>query len=346
MNKVNKNSVYLIIKESYEKNLKPHMQLISKILRIIVAIVLIAYIIKKVGLERSLEPVLEANPIYILLYFLIFVGMWIIKSFKWKLLIKTFNINYDLKSSFVNTFKGYVFGAITPGRVGDFGRAYYLSKDVDLSIEKSFSTLLVEKVADLLIVISLAFVGGLYILLYLHSDFTMILGIFVAFLVLLSIPFLLKRSTIQDLLRPIHYILIPKKYTSKSSDIFHSLYDGFEYMKTDKKRATFIFLLTLIVWSASFLQTYTIALAVGIHVSFLYFILFIPIATIVTLIPISIAGIGVRDCTMIYLFSLIGVPKFQIFALSILSYLCRYSFLLGGYILLNLCSEKKKNKSG
>ena len=63
---------------------------------------------------------------------------------------------------------------------------------------------------------------------------------------------------------------------------------------------------------------YFIVLALGLDVSLFYIFLFIPIVTIIEILPISILGLGSRDAAIILLFALIGINKENAFAISFL----------------------------
>jgi uncharacterized membrane protein YbhN (UPF0104 family) len=74
---------------------------------------------------------------------------------------------------------------------------------------------------------------------------------------------------------------------------------------------------------------YLIALALGVHLSIWYFLLFIPIISLVTLVPISFSGLGVREGAYVYLFSQVGVEALSAVSMSLGFYGLR---LIGGLI--------------
>jgi hypothetical protein len=63
-----------------------------------------------------------------------------------------------------------------------------------------------------------------------------------------------------------------------------------------------------------------ICYALGFQVPVLYFFLTVPVITAVTLIPVSIAGLGTRDVSMVYFLSLFGIGREAAFAISLLSF--------------------------
>ena len=56
-----------------------------------------------------------------------------------------------------------------------------------------------------------------------------------------------------------------------------------------------------------FIQSYLIVMAMDLSINFITITFFMAISNLVSFIPISISGLGTRDATLIYLFSLIGL---------------------------------------
>ena len=99
------------------------------------------------------------------------------------------------------------------------------------------------------------------------------------------------------------------------------------FFKANKKNVIYGLLLCLPIHIISFFTAYLLAQSLAIDVSFLNISLIIALVWIVTAIPITISGAGVRELSMIYLFSLYGVDAEPATALSI--YLYIISLLLG-----------------
>ena len=81
------------------------------------------------------------------------------------------------------------------------------------------------------------------------------------------------------------------------------------------------------------LANYFVGLAFGVRISMLYFWVFVPITSVVTMIPISLNGLGVREMGYVALFTQAGVPEQVAFSMS----LSFYSFtvisgLIGGVL--------------
>jgi uncharacterized protein (TIRG00374 family) len=80
---------------------------------------------------------------------------------------------------------------------------------------------------------------------------------------------------------------------------------------------------------------YLIAQELKISISYLELLVFIPIIVVITLLPISLGGIGLKEGLWVYLFSRIGLPSEQALLLSVIITILSWLLcLVGGLILL------------
>ena len=78
----------------------------------------------------------------------------------------------------------------------------------------------------------------------------------------------------------------------------------------------------------------TIAWALGIHLPFRIFALFVPIIAIINLLPITFNGLGLREGIYTFLFVPVGVPAATAVSMSLAFYFLRFSAgLLGGLMI-------------
>jgi len=78
-----------------------------------------------------------------------------------------------------------------------------------------------------------------------------------------------------------------------------------------------------------------VARAIGIHLPFQYFLLFVPLLAVIVSLPISVNGIGVREGAGVILFGLVGVDRAHAFSLQFATYLVAVAVsLLGGFVFL------------
>src|SRR3989338_2208404 len=125
----------------------------SKLLPII-GIVLFLYIISRVNINKVIEGFSKIDIFWLFVTFFIFGVGHIIKAIRWKILIDSYGIKYPLMESLKGWMAGYSLSLITPGKVGDFARAYYL-KD-SLGTGKSLTTVIADRVIDVFVLFVMA----------------------------------------------------------------------------------------------------------------------------------------------------------------------------------------------
>jgi uncharacterized protein (TIRG00374 family) len=84
------------------------------------------------------------------------------------------------------------------------------------------------------------------------------------------------------------------------------------------------------------LLAYFIFLSFKIDVPFYYHLVFIPIIQVITLLPLSVAGIGFREGVFIYFYKYLNVPAEISFSISIIYFLVSTGIpaLIGGILIL------------
>ena len=67
------------------------------------------------------------------------------------------------------------------------------------------------------------------------------------------------------------------------------------------------------------------------HVGLGYYFVYVPVIFVISMLPISVAGIGVREGSFVYFFSQVGASKPEAFSLSLAVFLQAVGLaLLGG----------------
>jgi len=214
------------------------------------------------------------------------------------------SIQYNLKDSFIVYLAGIYAGIVTPGRLGEFLKAVYLKSDKGISLSKGMSSVLVDRLFDLYLLIILGLIGiwKFDILGKLSTTSLLLLIIFVLFPL-----FLLNKHLMRKFVGLIYKSVIKKKtqLRHKIEERFEDFYNGINQLINLK--LIYSALLTCLSYLVFFIQCYLIAIAMGISINFIIITLFMAISNLISFIPISISGLGTRDATLIYLFSLIDL---------------------------------------
>jgi uncharacterized membrane protein YbhN (UPF0104 family) len=111
---------------------------------------------------------------------------------------------------------------------------------------------------------------------------------------------------------------LPFHMAGRFGEKFRKLYASCHAYRQERGLLIKVALLAVISHTGAILMVYVLSLALGFRVGVLYFFLLVPLITVVTMLPVSLGGVGVQEGTFVYFFSLVGVPLSGALALSLL----------------------------
>lgn len=92
------------------------------------------------------------------------------------------------------------------------------------------------------------------------------------------------------------------------------------------------FLYSIVIQMLNFWAVYLLAQGLALRLDFITIVMNLPVVILITLLPISISGIGVRESAFIWLFGLAGVAAEKAIALSLLWFLSMVAAGIWGLI--------------
>lgn len=241
---------------------------------------------------------------------MVYSTSYIFRGYRFKYILS--KLGYPLPLSFCS--EGVAISQMTnvviPARLGDLARVYVF-KIKGVPATSILSGLAVERIFDLIVVISLAFVSIATL-----STFDLLSTPFYATILLLALcVFVLLLSRMEN---------VVGKIMKDAGDVMKS---GFLVTST----------VTLIVWTIDSLVCYVILLAFGIS-DFAVVILAVTIANITKAIPITPGGIGTYEAVMTGILTMNGIPSDVAFVVSLVDHTIKntITLLLGGASMLSL----------
>ncbi|MHA1677507.1 MAG: lysylphosphatidylglycerol synthase transmembrane domain-containing protein [Promethearchaeota archaeon] len=290
------------------------------ILKLAFSLILIFFLIKHIDFTILLNNVSKINFILVIFaLFLLFIGV-LISSLKYYYIIKD-NINYKL--TFIQILKYYFIGIFfnnfLPGTIsGDLVRAYKVNKHGKNKFYSFFSIVLERYLGFfsliILVIILVIFQNSL---LSLQKSVQLIL--FLLFIIS-SILFVL---------------LITRSYRILNFNRFlKKIIRNFDIFKT---KTIFIALFFSFIFQGIVLLIYyLIALSLNIQLNFSFLAPIVLISIIITTIPISFQGLGVREGIFIYLLSFYGINAEIAFLLGFLPFILNIIMgIFGGFVYLS-----------
>lgn len=307
------------------------MKIIRFLIGILISLVFLYLAFRRVDLREVSDILLKARLDYFVLAIVFTIIALFVRSFRWQVMLSPHQ-KIKVTSLFQATCFGQMFNNLLPFRLGDLAQAYFLGFREKMSKSMVFSTVILERLMDLvtptLVVIISSFIfilpgkefGGKRFL------------VFVAIILTIFFILLIFRKRIQNII--INLLPSDSKLRKEIERILNSFYSGFYILKHPYKLVGIIGY-TFVLWTFYFLTSYVSMLSVGIELSFWPVILATVITTISVAIPSSPGYIGSWE-----FFAVLGLSLFQINKPQALSYALLYHFtqyatvtLLGLFVL-------------
>lgn len=290
---------------------KTNKKQLTNVLKILVSVGLIAFILSAIDVQKLGVVLANANPLWLIPAILFSFGGVLARVRRWKELLDSLSLRVSFWELTQIYFVGFLFNNLLPsGLGGDAIRMMELNRHSERAGD-SVTSVLVDRFVGLFASLSLALIA----LIFRWNAVPPELAIFsvATALGLLVTLFILINKPLYDGLRrwsPVRKVTDIKFITS----LFRSFQD---YRPAVLARA-YVWSLLLSVCLIG--MNAGIGAALGAEISLVPYMVFVPLASIVLILPISFAGLGTRELAYVYLFGQVGVPEEIAFGLSLLVY--------------------------
>lgn len=292
------------------------LKTLKKILPI-VGIFIFIYIVYSIGIDNLINALSPIKPIYIFLFIFLWIPPALVSVLMWFILLKKHKINVSFLYLFKVNLIGNYYGLITPGSVGWFVVPFYLQKESKEPIEKCISNVLINEALHSLALIVIALIGVVLLASYFAFLLPIVMILFLILFVLIFVFFAEKRG--KKALKFLLKLFTPGRFKDKIDARVDLIYEDFPKVRDFILPAV----LGFIHWIFYFSVAYIVVILLEIDIPFLYFILIYPIGVIVSSIPLTVGGLGIREGTLVSLFRIFSIAPEKIVALSLI-----YSILI------------------
>ncbi len=294
------------------------------VLKVIFGFGVLFFLLYLIGLENIVNSFSGANVQIIILSITILPVVTILHIVRWKMIVNVINN----KISFWETVKIYMiglfFGTITPSKLGEFLKYHYLNKR-GISKGTSLSLSLLDRLFDLIIVSVFSVIGIFLvtnlIVLEIESIFIFIFFVLVILAVISmvfnkKIFFKLAGFFIPKLIFLKNIIRVSKKINK--NELLEDMYLPFGMLKKNKKNASAIVSISIIIWLILAFQANTVLSSMNEPIALEQMLVIISIVSIIGLIPVTISGIGTREVSFVFLLTLFRIPPNVAVSVSLL----------------------------
>lgn len=287
---------------------------------------ILALILLKLDLGATAAALARLRWGYLVLAMAANLPLFGLKAWRWQEMLKMQGIHYPWRDAFLAFVAGLFLGLVTPGRVGEMSKALYLKQDRGVPAGIGLANVLMDRLFDLYTILVLGSLGLVWFRLLPNWALALILAGTVVSL-LLPIVLLSERLAAWGLAL-VRCIPLLRRYDARLAGAAERFQQGLRPLLTP--RLAMPLLLTQVAYLLFFGQGRWLAQAVDLPVGIVYLAVCLSVAGVVTLLPISISGLGTRDATLIALFAPVGLAAEQTMAFSTLYFLTFY--VVGGAI--------------
>jgi len=280
-----------------QKNLKRYLRLLG--------IIVFGIILWRIDLKSLYNILRNARLEYLAGGLLLVVVILTIKSLRWRYLMQLQGIKFPPWDTFLMFSVGIFWGVLTPARVGELSKALYLTKK-GYSLGKASASVVYDRLIDIFVLLLIGY-GSILAFLSVIEKRATYLVIILGLLAGIAIGLFLHPRSRERLRRSLLQVLIPKTGQGKLKLNIDEFFESLQNYKL--RHMTYPLALTALSRFVYFSITFIFAKSLGIPISFLYNVVCVSFSTFMAMLPISVAGLGTRDATLILLFSLMGLSK-------------------------------------
>jgi hypothetical protein len=294
-----------------------------------ITLVIFLIIFNSIDVDKFLYTLGKSNGLFLLFGLFFQYLSTALASYRWHLIMRILRYGLPFGFFYASYFKATFFNQALPSTIG--GDAVRV---LDLIAEKknkkrAFFDVLIDRVIGLLGLLVLSLVANLLYPGVLPGNIHLLV-------LLLSAGGIAGVAVLLNLSR----INLLKRF--RFLKLFYDLSLRFRIILRNRRRVWIQILLSVAVHLLAVAAFYMIALSISMKVDFTLFAVIIPAVLLISIIPVSLAGWGVRESAMIGLFLLVGADREKVLSISVLYGIIL--ILIGLYGAFYYWKEAKRNK--
>jgi uncharacterized protein (TIRG00374 family) len=280
---------------------------------VLVGIVLFIFILSKVNIADTWALLRNANLNLCFAALATLLLMVYLKGIRWSYLLKMQGYHYSIWNCFLIYMGTLFWGNVTPGRAGDFMKILYLKEDLNLSVGTGMTSVLVDRVFDLYLLLILGSLGILYNPHSIDPRLIQLVWVFFGLLVVATL-LVFNRKIGEVLIKAVFQRVLGAKMKEKANQAFEDFHRGMEsFYSVAILVPVFLSLVSYLIffWGCSLLAD-----SIQLHINIFFLAFTLSVVNIVSLI--TFLGMGTREGALIILFGLIGLSREQALAYDLL----------------------------
>ena len=311
------------------------MQALKKILGLVIRIGvsagIIAYIFSKpdTSFSKITAAIADIRIPWLIAALLLYKVGLLIGSYRWQILMRAHGIPVSYRHAVGLNYLGCFFNNFMLSLTGgDVVKAYYASKLTAAKKTEAATIVFIDRMVGFAGLAVMGAVGSLFAVgnAKMHSAMVIVFCVVLAFALMAVVGF--NKTFARKFGK---YVLHPK-----IREVLKRIYEAVYFYKDRRKVLLGAFGLSLIVWTGLVLINILLAKGLGVDIPARCYFVFVPVINIISCIPITIAGWGLREQMYKQFFGAVGMDSGVAVSLSMACALIMLAWSLVGGVLYAL----------
>ncbi len=274
-------------------------------LKLVITGLLLFLIFRSIHPEKVLKAVTTISPLHLLAALVTQLTSFTVAAYRWQLIVRRLGFNAPLSFYLGSYFKGAFFNQGLPTSIGGDGVRIYDCTQITGSAEDAFFGVFIDRIIGLagLLLLNITALLLNHTLLPPQVYYPLLL-ILIALITSLFLLFFLRNFSFFTVGRYLGFL-------GRLSERYFQVYSSLPAFSSQIS-------LSLLTHLLSMSTFFFLGQGIGLTFSVQIYLVMVPPVILLTLLPISLAGWGVREGAMVAFFLLIGAEKSQVLTFSLL----------------------------
>jgi len=296
------------------KNLDILKKILSILARISISALLLYFLFRQVDSKSIWDIIKGADWALLFLGFLINALSYLLGVYRWKMYLDGAGVRLPFKRVLISFSGGLFFNLFLPSTIGGD-----VVKGIDLAMhtkkpKEIVASMLLDRLsgyAAMVIISVTAVLLGYHLI---NDPIVLLVVGLVTFVLVCAFLTLFNNFIFEKVSKFLN------KKGGRIAGALQRLHQEIYLFRNRKKLLVKNFLLSMVIQASAPLAFYVIALSLGLKTNIIYFFILIPVIAAITMLPVSIGGLGLRDASTIFFFAKVGIDNHVSFAISLLGF--------------------------
>ena len=255
--------------------------------------------------------------IYLVLAIAVCILAWLLRGLRYKVILSGIGILCSLLFSTGCIFISQTANLIVPARLGDLVRVFILKHEFGASISQGISSIVVERVFDIVMVALLGAISLLFVFNVPGDYFWLVI-----------IPLVLGAGFFI-------FLSISNRFASKNRyiGIVLTMLDQIRQVSLSIKSVLALSSSSIVIWLLDVLVCMFVAMMFGVTIPFAVVVLAIVVGNLVKAIPLTPGGIGTYELSLVAIFSAAGIDPAIATLIAVIDHLLKNLVTLAGGVI-------------